>query len=145
VLERKDLVLEFVAWVGDDNKRGALRQAAETIAIQKCSSRSYQLREIRSIPYSPGSLFDLKGDSVHVNSISADIQCDSIPEPARTAMETQPARAAMPEVVGSADVNGQPPSTIGIHFLSSAKAKCRDLGFKEKTEKFGRCVLELSK
>jgi hypothetical protein len=29
--------------------------------------------------------------------------------------------------------------------LAEAVKKCRDLGFKEKTEKFGRCVLELSK
>jgi hypothetical protein len=29
--------------------------------------------------------------------------------------------------------------------LSTAKRKCSDLGFKPKTEKFGRCVLELSK
>ena len=29
--------------------------------------------------------------------------------------------------------------------LSSAKKKCEELGFKPKTEKFGKCVLELSK
>ena len=29
--------------------------------------------------------------------------------------------------------------------LSTAKRKCSDLGFKPKTEKFGKCVLELSK
>jgi hypothetical protein len=29
--------------------------------------------------------------------------------------------------------------------LNEAKQKCKDLGFKEKTEKFGTCVLELTK
>ncbi len=29
--------------------------------------------------------------------------------------------------------------------MISAKQKCKDLGFKEKTEKFGTCVLELTK
>ena len=29
--------------------------------------------------------------------------------------------------------------------LESAKAKCKNLGFKEKTEKYGSCVLELTK
>lgn len=29
--------------------------------------------------------------------------------------------------------------------MNQAKQKCKDLGFKEKTEKFGSCVLELTK
>ena len=35
--------------------------------------------------------------------------------------------------------------TTSIFKLPEAKQKCKDLGFKEKTEKFGSCVLELTK
>ena len=29
--------------------------------------------------------------------------------------------------------------------ISEAKSTCKDIGFKEGTEKFGECVLELTK
>ena len=39
----------------------------------------------------------------------------------------------------------EPPVKNSVINLESAKTKCKELGYKNKTEKFGNCVLELTK
>ncbi len=41
--------------------------------------------------------------------------------------------------------SGEVPSAKDNFSLESAKSKCEELGFVPKTEKFGQCVLQISK
>jgi hypothetical protein len=138
-LERKDLVLNFPAWTSDTDKQSALREFANGLVYRKCGSARYELVNVRSIGY--------QGSLTHptiINSISADVKCivepiaASVPE--SRADQSSTSSAAVPSILVASDAK-----VVPSDFIANAKAQCKDLGFKEKTEKFGECVLELSR
>ena len=65
-----------------------------------------------------------------------DFFCERIPDP----VQLNKPRTEQKEI--RKDGSNINPSKIN---MEDAKAKCISLGFKEKTEKFGSCVLELTK
>lgn len=80
---------------------------------------------------------ETKGTPPLKPSVSSTVTVKKAPEPAR---DKQKIRINKTPIVPQA----KPASTITLS-LDTAKTQCLDLGFKKGTEKFGDCVLKLSK
>lgn len=121
------------AWRSNQYQRNQASSQSLDVIINEAISDCEVYRRQRTRINSPCRLFAINNDIVW-NDPSRSISLPSSnPSPAPVAPAYNPPQQFIP----SAETRGES--------LDSAKAKCADLGFKTGTQKFGECVLKLSR
>ncbi len=114
----------------------------DTSFTQKMSEKSYKMGVkdgSETIWFSNGNI---KSESHFVNSIPDGVET-IWSEDGKKASERFYKNGLLDNKLKSKALNKE--SGQELSQFDNAKQKCKDLGFKEKTEKFGSCVLELTK
>jgi len=115
----RDVVIIFPAWTSEDKKKQKIMSDANAFGVQKCKSYDFLVADLISYRWE---------GRYSMNRIGANVKCinSSLPEKEnKDRIETK--------------------DKIKSITMKKAKKECVDLGFKEKSEKFGECVMELIK
>ena len=115
-------VLIFPFWISEEVKLKDFKY----FAANKCGHKNFEINDLISHPFDYPSLSWIEGL----------IDCKTTAGKDHKTPSSKPAPKVTPNEV--------PIKSLTIS-LDEAKAQCADLGFKKGTEKFGDCVLKLSK
>jgi hypothetical protein len=125
----KDLAYTFVPSTSEIDKQAFLAREARSLASVRCGGRELRLIDVQSTPFSWGTVSAISGNLVCADASTVMAKRS----PFRSVDQTAP-------VISNPQLDDEPSIS-----LDGAKKTCLELGFKPTTEKFGVCVLELSR